>query len=116
LKKVNDLLSNGISELTMFKQWNLMEDKLFSSLDGKKITARRKNIMARFSSKYFGLCSGLVSYSMIANHVCVNSKIIGANEHETWRRLDGRKELPKVITGVKFYNGCGVIADKAIAA
>ena len=83
LKKVNDVLSNGISELTMFKQWNLMDDKLFSSLDGKKITARRKNIMARFSSKYFGLCSGLVSYSMIANHVCVNSKIIGANEHES---------------------------------
>ena len=83
LKKANETLSNGISKLSMFERWNLIDNKLFSSLDGKKVSTRRKNIMARFSSKYFGLYSGIVSYSMIANHVCLGSKIIGANEHES---------------------------------
>ena len=102
LKKANDALSNGISELTMFKQWSLMDNKLFSSLDGKKVTTRRKNIMARFSTKYFGLCSGLVSYSMIANHVCVNTKIIGANEHESQYFFD-----------IIFNNTCDIDPDYA---
>lgn len=28
-----------------------------------------------------------------------------------WRRLDGKNQLPKVISGVKFNNGCEVIPD-----
>jgi transposase-like protein len=35
---------------------------------------------------------------------------------KTWRRLDGKNQLPKVITGVKFSDGCEVIVDDAIAA
>jgi putative transposase len=27
-----------------------------------------------------------------------------------WRRLDGKNQLPKVIAGVKFRDGCEVIA------
>ncbi|MGD9186675.1 MAG: Tn3 family transposase [Desulfobacteraceae bacterium] len=38
---------------------------------------------ARHSPKYFGLKKGVVSYTMVANHVPVNAKIIGANEHES---------------------------------
>jgi hypothetical protein len=30
---------------------------------------------------------------------------------ETWRRLDGRNQLPKIIRGVKFTDGCEVIAE-----
>lgn len=30
-----------------------------------------------------------------------------------WRRLDGKNQLPKVILGVKFNNGCEVIPDDA---
>lgn len=30
-----------------------------------------------------------------------------------WRRLDGKNQLPKVISGVKFNNGCEVIPDDA---
>lgn len=88
LKKANDAISNSILKLPMFKRWNLMDDLLFSSLDGKKFSTRRKHIMARFSTKYFGFCSGIVSYSMIANYVCVGSKIIGANEHESHYYFD----------------------------
>ena len=42
-------------------------------------------------------------------------KLIKAAE-KTWRRLDGKNQLPKVITGVKFFNGCEIIIDDAIAA
>ena len=35
---------------------------------------------------------------------------------KTWRRLDGKNQLPKVITGVKFCDGCEVIADDERAA
>jgi len=38
---------------------------------------------ARYSPKYFGLKKGVVSYSLVANHVPVNAKIIGANDHES---------------------------------
>jgi transposase-like protein len=36
---------------------------------------------------------------------------------KTWRRLDGKNQLPKVITGVKFSDGYEVmVSDKQIAA
>jgi TnpA family transposase len=38
---------------------------------------------ARHSSKYFGLKQGVVSYTLLANHVPLNARIIGANEHES---------------------------------
>nr|WP_232224367.1 hypothetical protein [Candidatus Paracaedibacter symbiosus] len=28
-----------------------------------------------------------------------------------WRRLDGKNQLPNVISGVKFNNGCEVIPN-----
>jgi transposase-like protein len=33
-----------------------------------------------------------------------------------WRCLDGKNQLPKVIKGVRFCDGCEVTADNAIAA
>jgi TnpA family transposase len=38
---------------------------------------------SRHSAKYFGLGKGIVSYNMVTNHVPVNARIIGANEHES---------------------------------
>ena len=35
---------------------------------------------------------------------------------KTWRRLDGKNQLPKVIAGVKFCDGNEVMVDDAIAA
>ena len=40
-------------------------------------------INARYSPKYFGLKKGVVSYSLVANHIPINAEIIGANEHES---------------------------------
>ena len=33
-----------------------------------------------------------------------------------WRRLDGKNQLPKIISGVKFHNGCEVIDAEKVAA
>ncbi len=88
LKKANDILADSISELPMFNRWNLMDNRLFSSLDGKKRQTKRRNIKARYSPKYFGLRRGVVSYSQIANNACLNGKIIGANEHESHYLFD----------------------------
>jgi TnpA family transposase len=35
------------------------------------------------SPKYFGLKKGIVNYTHVANHVPLNARIIGANEHES---------------------------------
>jgi len=35
---------------------------------------------------------------------------------KTWRRLDGKNQLPKLITGVKFQDGCEVITKEQLAA
>ena len=56
---------------------------LHSSSDGQKFETRLHTINARYSPKYFGLKKGVVSYSLVANHVPINAKIIGANEHES---------------------------------
>ena len=88
LKKANDIIANATLELPMFKRWNLMDNLIFSSLDGKKRQTKRRNIITRYSPKYFGCHKGVVSYSMIANNVCLNTKIIGANEHESHYLFD----------------------------
>jgi len=31
---------------------------------------------------------------------------------KTWRRVDGHNQLPKIIRGVKFTDGCEVIARR----
>ena len=40
-------------------------------------------INARHSPKYFGLQKGVTSYTLVANHVPINAKIIGTHEHES---------------------------------
>jgi TnpA family transposase len=44
---------------------------------------RLHTINARHSPKDFGLHKGVVSYTLVANHIPVNATIIGANEHES---------------------------------
>ena len=38
------------------------------------------------------------------------------NAEKTWRRLDGKNQLPKVISGVKFSDGWEVIDPDELAA
>jgi TnpA family transposase len=82
LKEANDRVSNAIAALPIFAYYDI-GDAVHSSSDGQKFETRIHTINARYSPKYFGLKKGVVSYSLVANHVPVNAKIIGANDHES---------------------------------
>lgn len=82
LKEANDLVSNAIAALPIFAYYDI-GDAVHSSSDGQKFETRINTINARYSPKCFGLKKGVVSYSLVANHVPVNAKIIGANDHES---------------------------------
>jgi TnpA family transposase len=82
LKEANDLISDAIAELSIFHHYDI-DSTIHSSSDGQKFEARINTINSRHSPKYFGLKKGVVSYTLVANHIPVNAKIIGANEHES---------------------------------
>ena len=82
LREANDAISNALAELAIVRHYQI-SDHVHSSSDGQKFETQFDTINARYSPKYFGLKKGIVSYSLIANHVPVNAKIIGANEHES---------------------------------
>jgi TnpA family transposase len=82
LKEANDTISNAIAKLSIFRHYDIGE-LLHSSSDGQKIETRRDTINARHSSKYFGLRKGIVECTLVANHIPINAKIIGANDHES---------------------------------
>ncbi len=82
LQEANDRISNAMAELPIFQYYNIGET-IHSSSDGQKFETQIHTINARYSPKYFGLKKGVVSYTLVANHIPVNVKIISANEHES---------------------------------
>ena len=56
---------------------------MHSSSDGQKFETAIPTFNARYSPKYFGLKKGIVAYTLVANHVPINARIIGAHEHES---------------------------------
>ena len=60
-----------------------IQDTLHSSSDGQRIETQIDTINARHSPKYFGLHQGVSAYTLVANHVPINAKIIGTHEHES---------------------------------
>jgi TnpA family transposase len=82
LKEANDRVSNRIAELPIFRYYAIGEI-IHSSSDGQKFETRLPTFNARHSPKYFGLKKGIVSYTLVANHIPINARIIGADEHES---------------------------------
>jgi len=82
LKAANDCVSNAIAALPIFRHYDL-GTVIHSSSDGQKFETDLHTFNARHSPKYFGLNKGVVAYSLVANHVPVNARIIGAHEHES---------------------------------
>jgi TnpA family transposase len=82
LREANDRVSNVINKLPIFRHYDI-DEVLHSSSDGQKFETRINTINARYSPKYFGLKKGVVSYTLVANHVPINAQIISANEHES---------------------------------
>lgn len=88
LIEAGDVIIDEIAKLPIFKHYNLSDYGILASLDGQKIETKYQTIKARYSTKYFGYGKGVVSYSLIANHLPASTKIIGANEHESHYVLD----------------------------
>ena len=82
LSQANNLISNAIAQLSIFHHYDI-DRAIHSSSDGQKFETRINTINSRHSPKYFGLKKGIVSYTLVANHIPVNARIIGANEHES---------------------------------
>jgi TnpA family transposase len=82
LQKANDQVSNAIAQLPIFQQY-MIDDAIHSSSDGQKFETRINTLNARHSPKYFGLKKGIVSYTLVANHIPVSARIIGANDNES---------------------------------
>ena len=55
----NDMVSNHIHSLPIFKQWNLMDDKVLADADGQKFTTTDSTIQSRYSRKYLGKGRGI---------------------------------------------------------
>ncbi len=83
LKNANDKISNSMANLPIFEYYNIEENIIHSSLDGQKWNTQFNTVNSRYSPKYFGLEKGIVDYTLVANHIPINAKIIGANEHES---------------------------------
>lgn len=83
LNKANDVINNATARLPIFKHYNIQEDVVHASADGQKFEARRETFKTRYSSKYFGTQKGVSALSLIANHTAINTRVIGANEHES---------------------------------
>ncbi len=103
LRASNDLISNAISKLPIFKDWNLLDNLLLASADGQKMLTERETLLARYALKYFGLEKGVVAYSLIANHVPINCLLIGANMHESHHLFD------------LFYNNSSLIKPDVLS-
>ena len=82
LHAANDRISNATAALPAFRLFDI-RDEIHSSSDGQRIETQIHTINARHSPKYFGLHKGVSSYTLVANHVPINAKIIGTHEHES---------------------------------
>jgi TnpA family transposase len=82
LREANDIVSNAIAQLSIFRHYDI-GDAVHSSSDGQKFETSVRTFNARHSPKYFGLKKGIVPYTAVANNVPINAYNIGADDHES---------------------------------
>jgi len=104
LKTANNLISNGIAQMSIFPLYSLDLRLLYSGVDGQKFEVATATIKARNSKKYFRKGKGIVAYTLLANHVPLQTELIGANEHESYFVFDiwynNTSEIsPDIVTG-----------------
>jgi TnpA family transposase len=104
LKKANDQISNFIAQLPIFPYYSFDLDVLYGSVDGQKFSVADPTVKARHSRKYFGKDRGVVAYSLLANHVALQTELLGANQHESYWVFDicynnTSDIVPATITG-----------------
>jgi len=104
LKAANDKVGNFISQLPVFPYYSFDMEVLYGSVDGQKFSAADPTLKARFSRKYFGKDRGVVAYSLLSNHVALQTELLSANQHESYWLFDicynnTSDIVPTMITG-----------------
>ena len=104
LVDANDRISNFIASLPIFPYYSIDMDVLYGSVDGQKFSAATPTLKARHSRKYFGKDRGVVAYTLLANHVALQTELLGANQHESYWVFDicynnTSEIVPTMITG-----------------
>ncbi|MCC2645772.1 MAG: Tn3 family transposase [Burkholderiales bacterium] len=61
---------------------------LHGAVDGQKFTMATPTIKARHGKKYFGKGKGVVAYSLLCNHVLLQTYLLGSNDHESYFAFD----------------------------
>lgn len=104
LQAANDQISNGIAALPIFPHYSFELGALYGSVDGQKFGVESPTAKARYSRKYFGRGKGVVAYTLLCNHVPLQSWLIGTHEFEAhyvfdiWYR-NTSNIVPTTITG-----------------
>jgi TnpA family transposase len=104
LNKANDIISTAISKLPIFPYYSLDLMDLYSSVDGQKYNVHHPTTKARYSKKYFKKGKGVVAYTLLMNHIPLQSSVIGAHDPESYFVFDiyynnATNITPTVITG-----------------
>jgi len=104
LIEANDIISNFIASLPIFPYYSIDMDVLYGSVDGQKFAAANPTLKARHSRKYFGKDRGVVAFTLLANHVALQTELLGANQHESYWVFDicynnTSNIIPTTITG-----------------
>ena len=104
LKKANDIIGNDIAQMPIFPYYSLDMAIQYGGLDGQKFEVERPTLKARRSKKYFKKGKGVVAYTMLVNHIPLQTELIGAHEHESYFAFDiwynnTSSIMPDAITG-----------------
>lgn len=104
LKAANDLISNDIARMPIFPNYSIDLNILYSGVDGQKYEVEHPTIKARNSRKYFKKGKGVVAYTLLSNHIPLQTELIGAHEHESYFVFDiwynnTTEVTPDIVTG-----------------
>jgi TnpA family transposase len=104
LKKGNDMIGDDIAKMPIFPDYSLDMAILYGGVDGQKYEVENHTLKARRSKKYFKKGKGVVAYTMLVNHIPLQTELIGAHEHESYFAFDiwynnTSSIVPDAITG-----------------
>ena len=104
LKASNDRISHFISELSIFPYYSFGLEQLYGSVDGQHLEMGTPTLKARHSKKHFRRGKGVAAYTLLANHIALQTELIGSHEHESHFLFDicynnTSNIMPTAITG-----------------
>jgi hypothetical protein len=83
LQASNDRISNFITELSIFPYCSFGLETLYGSVRWTKIRNGNPNHQGTLFQKNYRRGKGVVAYKLLANHIPLQSEVIGAHEHES---------------------------------